>query len=299
MDILNFIGQIIQAIVWPITALTIVLLLREPLCRVIPLLEKLKYKDFELQFRQQLEMVKQEISLEKERGLTDTDIQTIKLAEVSPRTAIQEAWRQIETAAQKKMFELIPKEQRKKRWLKDAAHYLEFSGALIPMTAKALRDIYFLRNRAAHSPEFALTTNDALEYISVARQIQRQIEAISELPKVKLQVLTLLILEINHLIDTGRYNDISISDIYREIEKGSVLRFLKEKAGSDIIILGSLLEPDTYPNFEQYYSEQLQQLYNAYGGDERKWGVNNLGLCLLLAWTNEIIQHGSGWYPSD
>jgi hypothetical protein len=44
----------------------------------------------------------------------------------------------------------------------------------------------------------------------------------------------------------------------------------------------------------------MYQMYGGYAGNERrKWGIENLGLCLLLAWTNEIIQQGSGWYPSE
>jgi hypothetical protein len=46
--------------------------------------------------------------------------------------------------------------------------------------------------------------------------------------------------------------------------------------------------------------DYLQRMCNAYSGDERKkWGVENSGLCLLLAWTNEIIQQGSGWHPRE
>lgn len=48
-------------------------------------------------------------------------------------------------------------------------------------------------------------------------------------------------------------------------------------------------------DFERAYEEKMNQIYNAYAGDERrKWGVQNLGLCLVLAWTNEIIQWGEG-----
>ena len=111
--------------------------------------------------------------------------------------------------------------------------------------------------------------------------------------------LTLLVLEINHLLDTGNYDDVSIEDVEREIEDGTILRFLKEKAKEDVD-LSILLQTDTYPGFEEFYVESLQQLLNAHGGDERrKWGIENLGLCLLLAWTNEIIQQGAGWYPSQ
>lgn len=108
----------------------------------------------------------------------------------------------------------------------------------------------------------------------------------------KVTALTFLILEINHLIDAGRYNDISIQDVHKAIESKRVLRFLKERVGNDID-LSMYLDSDTYGNFEAYYEQKLNDIYGGYAGQERrKWGVAHLGLCLILAWTNEIIQQG-------
>lgn len=46
--------------------------------------------------------------------------------------------------------------------------------------------------------------------------------------------------------------------------------------------------------------KRLQDFRDCHSGNEmRKWGIENSGLCLLLAWTNEMIQQGSGWYPSE
>jgi hypothetical protein len=109
--------------------------------------------------------------------------------------------------------------------------------------------------------------------------------------------LTLLILQINKLIDSGKCNDISIDDVHNAIKNKSLLRFLKEKAGSGIDLSGHI-DCKTFGEFEEYYEEKMNNIYEAYAGDERrKWGVKNLGLCLTLAWTNEIIQKGDrlGW----
>nr|WED69769.1 hypothetical protein PJ912_09485 [Pectobacterium colocasium] len=50
----------------------------------------------------------------------------------------------------------------------------------------------------------------------------------------KVSALTLLILHINSLIDSGNYADITVGDIHKAIEGKRVLRFLKEQAGEDI-----------------------------------------------------------------
>jgi hypothetical protein len=108
----------------------------------------------------------------------------------------------------------------------------------------------------------------------------------------KVSALTLLILHVNSLIDSGKYNDITIEDIHRAIEGKRVLRFLKERAGSDVD-LSIHLDSKAYGSFESYYEAQLESIYGGYAGQERrKWGVENSGLCLVLAWTNEIIQQG-------
>ena len=108
----------------------------------------------------------------------------------------------------------------------------------------------------------------------------------------KVSALTLLILHINSLIDSGKYNDITIDDIHNAIENKRLLRFIKDKAGSNVD-LSLHLDNDLWGNFEEYYEEKMNDIYGGYAGNERrKWGVQNLGLCVVLAWTNEIIQQG-------
>ncbi|MFY0683525.1 MAG: hypothetical protein JXR20_03170 [Balneola sp.] len=109
--------------------------------------------------------------------------------------------------------------------------------------------------------------------------------------------LTLLILQINKLIDTGKYDDITIDDIYKNIDEGTLLQFLKNKCSDDIDLSHHLKGIE---NFEKLYMEHLQSFYDAYAGQhKRKWGIKNKGLCLVLAWTNEILQQGSEWKPTN
>jgi hypothetical protein len=43
-------------------------------------------------------------------------------------------------------------------------------------------------------------------------------------------------------------------------------------------------------------SKQWQQIFGAYAGDEnRRWGISHNGICLLLAWTNEIVQQRTAY----
>jgi hypothetical protein len=106
----------------------------------------------------------------------------------------------------------------------------------------------------------------------------------------KVRALTRLIQEITCLLDSGKYDHITIEDVHAAIKQRRVLRFLKEQAGKDLDI-SVLLNSDAYGNFEEYNENQLNDIYGGYAGQERrKWGIENLGLCLVLVWTTEIIQ---------
>jgi hypothetical protein len=108
-----------------------------------------------------------------------------------------------------------------------------------------------------------------------------------------------MILGLNSLLDTGKYDYITVEQAREAIRDGSVLQFLKREAGSDID-LSVYLHSGSKHEFERWYAAKLQDLLGGYNGREaKKWGVENRGLCLLIAWTNEIIQSGDEleWDP--
>lgn len=122
-------------------------------------------------------------------------------------------------------------------------------------------------------------------------EIQRRV---AQVMPINLSFLTFLILQLNSVLDTGRYDGVPISEVHAAIKRGAVLRSLKERCGEDID-LSLFLGPHGDREFEPWYEKKLQDIYGAYAGNERrKWGVENRGLCLLIAWTNELIQQGDG-----
>lgn len=291
----EFIANALGAVAWPVTVFMIVYLLRKPIGDVLPFIERLKFKDFELSFRRQAEEALQSIEAEK----TSETVAQHRLVFDSPRLAVLEAWKNLEITAERKLAELSPDRSGVKLGPDRALGYFEYMGALIPRTEKALSQLRALRNQAAHYPDSAISIDGAKAYVQAAESVAKQIEALTTLPQIKLNRLTLLILEYNHLIDTGKYNHITIRDIHREIEKGTVLRYVAKEASADAD-LSLYLDVEDELDFERQYARQLQAIYGGYAGKERrKWGVENLGLCLLIAWTNEIIQQGSGWHPNE
>src|SRR5262249_55904528 len=103
VDWLTFVSHSIASAAWPVTALIIIVMLRKPLSGLIPLLQRLKYRDLELQFGREIQEVRQEVQAELPAGgmqapSSTTETIAARLAEVSPRSAVLEAWRQVEDA---------------------------------------------------------------------------------------------------------------------------------------------------------------------------------------------------------
>ena len=179
--------KLLDVIIWPSVVLVVIFLLRKPIRSLLPFVENVRYKDFEVKFRKELNLIKEEV---KEAGIelrTEIDERTeiYKLVEISPTSAVIEAWKELEICARRKVEELAPKETNFKNALHRPIAYLEYTGALPPSTARTLRELQLLRNQATHSDEMKITKEDAIEYASLAKGIQKQIESIRELPKIK------------------------------------------------------------------------------------------------------------------
>lgn len=280
---------------WPAVTLFAIWILRKHAGSLLSAIKELRYKEFAVTFERNAERARQAFRLADR----DKEPAGALPANIDPRGVVLDAWSAIEETAARKYKELGPEGESKLEPARTVA-YFEYTGALTPTTQQALTDLRDLHHQAVHSTSDVVTRVAAEAYANAAMSICKQIEAMSSIPAVKLLYLTLLILEYNALIDSGKYDDITISDVHKHIKEGTVLRFIKERAQGDVGLSLHLSASAVDQSFEEYYARCLRATYYAYAGDERrKWGVQNRGLCLLVAWTNEIIQQGGGWYPTE
>jgi len=101
---------------------------------------------------------------------------------------------------------------------------------------------------------------------------------------VTLTNLTYIILELNAALDSGKYDHVPMSEASQHIKSGDVISWLKREAPEIDL---SLLREESAKEYEA----ALGDIYGGCGGSERrKWGVERRALCLLIAWTNELIQ---------
>jgi hypothetical protein len=174
--------QLISALAWPATVLSLAMIFRHELRRAASRLSSLQYKDFKAGFERDLKRLEGEVQAlpaevrvptdapasENKAALSSYD-RLVRIAEISPRAAIMEAWRDIEVTTKK---------------VADA-HGLSVDGAVAGV--KAIRDIVGrgllprsvigvyeqmrrLRARAAHAADFAIDSEEAERYIDTAHK---------------------------------------------------------------------------------------------------------------------------------
>jgi uncharacterized protein YutE (UPF0331/DUF86 family) len=171
MDTLTFISEILKTVTWPIVTVIIFFALREPISNAINFLDRLKYKDLELEFGKKVKALVKEAKeeLPKPAKADKNRDRLRKVAKVSPRSAILEAWLLVEDAALNKLAQ-----KKAKLSSKDKNYPIKIGRALLENEVlDEQKKIIFnklrnLRNAAAHAVDFSFDEESALEYIDAA-----------------------------------------------------------------------------------------------------------------------------------
>lgn len=179
MDWKTFIANIVGSLAWPLVVVFIVWLLKDKIGDLLPRLKKLKHKDTELEF---IEGVKELVRVEKLPIADESnDLMTSRkalqvIANISPRSAVIEAYRIVEVAAVKAIGKAYPDLQGK-----DITKQVQISKMLRDKVLNTdryvqLRELLLLRNKAAHAEDFSLTGSPIETYIDVALSIANELE---------------------------------------------------------------------------------------------------------------------------
>lgn len=175
MDKFTFITEITKAIVWPATITIGLLVLRKPLISLIPFMRKLKLKEFEIEFSEQVHAMQSEAEIDEDHTLNSP---AMNILSFSTRAAVLEAWMELESVAASvsasfwsssntKPFENYPK----------LGSYLHQCGVINDKQLKLFNELRKLRNQLIHTEEVHLTEDDAKAYITVAYNLANQIKS--------------------------------------------------------------------------------------------------------------------------
>ena len=177
----QFIAAIISSLAWPATLVVAILILKNQLPAIFPFIERLKYKGIELEFRKSV----QELT-EKSRGalpapelgeFANDRNQLYTLAELSPRSAILEAWLQVETAAAEALQSRDPSLASQVRMAAPLriGELLNRRQIINAQQLEIFHRLRALRNQAVHISGATFQLNEVIEYIDLALSLASQI----------------------------------------------------------------------------------------------------------------------------
>lgn len=182
MDVLTFLSEITRSLAWPLTAVVLVFVLRRPIVELIPLLRRLKYKELELEFSQQVSELKAEAEAisgeqeEEQERVSPRSNRILNLASFSARAAIMEAWLEVESAAiaVASSFWNQPPSDTFKNYPK-LGEYLLQCKVINEKQLDIFNKLRQLRNKAVHAEELELSEKDAKSYVQLALDLAEHI----------------------------------------------------------------------------------------------------------------------------
>ncbi len=181
MDWLTFISKVIGSIAWPAVLVGVLVWLRKPLTRLAAGLRSAKYKDVQLEWGEKLEQLEGKADQARLPEPSDRpawlyespDDWTFgdyieRLAPISPRAAISEAWRHVEIALKEAARRVGSPSSRHPAQM---ARLLQEQNRLPRDAAVLVEDLRGLRNKAVHSEDADIPPERAVEFGRLAERV--------------------------------------------------------------------------------------------------------------------------------
>jgi hypothetical protein len=169
---LAFVASLVHSLAWPAGLVVVVVVLRRPIGAVMGRgIRRLRAGPVEVEFDQELAEVRAELRRSPELAaepLVQNSLgeELARLAEISPRAAVLEAFARIEV----RLAELLPGTETDFPRIsgKLLAALARNRGLISDETATAVEGLSVLRNLAAHSPTDEISAERARDYIALA-----------------------------------------------------------------------------------------------------------------------------------
>jgi hypothetical protein len=175
---LEFAASLVRSLAWPVAALAAVVILRGPLAEMLHRgVHRVRAGPLEVEFKEELAEVRKE--LERSPELRDTTVEggegvllpddLLRLAELSPRAAILEAFARVE----ERIRQILPDggPEVKLRGGAALARVAHQRGLISDETLNAVEGLAVLRNLAAHGRDEGVDTTRALDYVALAEAV--------------------------------------------------------------------------------------------------------------------------------
>ncbi|MDU0742736.1 hypothetical protein ACM74J_14690 [Pseudomonas aeruginosa] len=188
MDWMQFLAAVISSVAWPAAVVVILTMLRKPIGDLLPLIEKFKYKDIEVNLRKQLEAARDQVeSVVADEPVADipeppTSFQN--LAKADPRAAVLSAWLPVES----ELFNFasaVGYETSRKEPIHRVIRNLEQMGLLDRTVAGSLDKLRIVRNDAVHLSERQVSYEEAMNMAELCEWTRSQLQRLQMIYKSK------------------------------------------------------------------------------------------------------------------
>ena len=182
MDTLTFIAEILKATAWPVAVLLIALVFRAELRKLLGRIRKGKVGPAEFEFEETVRALATDaMALSLPRSEAPPALPKAALQHIEPRSAILQAWVEVEDALNRLAYAKAPDAQALPGSTYAALRQLARSGVIGPEYIALLNDLRTLRNQAVHELEFKPSAESVLGYVKLANDLigvlQRAAEA--------------------------------------------------------------------------------------------------------------------------
>jgi hypothetical protein len=151
MDWKQFCAAVIGSLAWPTAVVVVVIMLRSPLAKLIPMVRSLKYKDLHIDLSEKLEAVKEVVEAGTQAAdqpaPLHADGRLLELARIDPQAAIVTAWSDVEVAMNSLAKSAGIRLNASPMIIASELHALDL---LTPLEMRTYRDLRRIRNQAGH-----------------------------------------------------------------------------------------------------------------------------------------------------
>lgn len=179
MDWLTFFAVLVKVLAWPIVVVVAVFSLRRPLFSLLQNVDRLKYGDLDISFSRELADVEGQLDAVQfyrsvslaglPSGAIDVSETINRLAAISPKGAVIEAWALLEGAIKAYGEKEDPDRYKDHPEVKKEAEVTAIIGKLHKM-----------RNYIAHDPKANITAKQAIHYGYLLERLLALIASVSE-----------------------------------------------------------------------------------------------------------------------
>lgn len=168
MNWMEFVIQLLDKLAWPLLALLALLTLRQPLAELVSQAKRLKYKDLELEFDQDLQAVSKEAEAAFPELSADKRSRLLSTVKHLPNTAIIEAWDMLDQAAERLIRQQVEgADLNVPTRYKTMGSILAQNDLLDTKKLKLFTELRQLRNKVAHARGFSVGQAEAVLYIEL------------------------------------------------------------------------------------------------------------------------------------